>query len=142
MKISIFTVTYWTYVYELVHELDSLIYEVNNHFSNWNFKISIIIRTLPNNLEKKSLFRYYQKENDLTIDFSVSISEYEKLLKTEQRYYLWKEILSYLEKILKTKKFLENNPTFDFYELKNFLIKWWKKVYWFLDEIDYTRDLF
>lgn len=142
MKFSLFTVTCGTRVYELAHELMQFEEVINKHFCEWEANIGIVIRTLPDAHQKKSFVRYVQKDNDLTIDFRVSIEKYSKLYKTEQRWELGLELLYWLDKGLSNKNFLKNNPNFNPNLFKDFLIKLGNGIDWFLETPDYTKDLF
>ena len=103
--------------------------------------IGIVIRCLPDSYNRKSFTHYLNSKNDLTIDFCVSLEEYQKLYKIEQRFELGKIFLEWLEKGLSNKSFIKNNPDFDTEEFKNKIIALGKEAGWFADEVDYSQDL-
>lgn len=143
MEFSLTTATCGTRVYELIaNELRKLEGVVNQHFANIDTRIGIMIRTLPDNTDRKSFVRYTKNDNFLVIDFRVSVEKYSKLYKTEQRWELGLEILHWLEKGLANKNFIKNNPNFNSIEFREYLIKIGNEIGWFLEVPDYTKDLF
>ncbi|CAM3764137.1 Immunity protein 12 domain-containing protein [Flavobacterium branchiophilum] len=142
MTFNIVTDTAGSRVAELSKELLRKIQEeIINNFSKYNFRIGIGIRCLPDSYNRNSFVRYSNKDSYLTIDFCVSLEEYEKLYKIEQKFELGKTFLEWLEKGLENKSFLKSNPSFDKEEFVNYIIKLGKEIGWFVDEVDYSQDL-
>ena len=142
MKFQIFTTTAGTRVGELANELRRLMEDkINAKYAEFNSDIGIVIRTLPDSLNKKSFTRYMDRENDMTIDFCISLESYEKLYKIEQKFELGKTFLAWLDKGLSNKKFLKNNPGFDKDGFIAYIISLGRETDWFADEVDYSREL-
>jgi hypothetical protein len=141
MNFFITTDTAGARVGELVEELYSLESKVEDKYSNIDIKIGIVVRCLPNSYNRRSFTRYMNVENDLTIDFCVSLEEYKKLYKIEQRFELGKTFLEWLNKGLSNKKLLKNNSTFNKEDFLNDVIMWGKDESWFDDEVDYSKEL-
>jgi hypothetical protein len=126
---------------ELTHELYGLEPKVKEKYIDIQAKIGIVIRCLPESYNRKSFTRYLNTENDLTIDFCVSLEEYKKLYKIEQRFELGKTFLEWLDKGLSNKNFLRNNPSFNKENFINDVKTWGIEADWFADEVDYSQDL-
>lgn len=127
---------------ELASELrDILEDKINTKYSNTSTNIGIAIRCLPDSYNRNSFTRYSKKDNYLTIDFCVSLEEYEKLYKIEQKHELGKIFLEWLEKGLRNKNFVKNNPSFSKEDFINDVINLGKDTDWFADEVDYSQEL-
>ena len=125
---------------ELMHILED---SINKKYSdnNSNLHIGIVVRCLPNSYNRNSFVRYLNKENDLTIDFCVSLEEYEKMYKIEQKFELGKTFLEWLDKGLSNKNLLKNNPDFNNDKFIEDIILLGKETDWFADEVDYSQEL-
>lgn len=122
MDFSIITDTAGANISELGSALRELLVDkVNQKFKKYNVSIGIAIRCLPDSYERKSFVRYTKSDNYLTIDFCVSLEEYETKYKVEQMFELGKVFLQWLDKGLVNKAFKVNNPNFDGDSLKNSL---------------------
>lgn len=142
MDFSIVTDTAGANVGELAKEIEKQLEpKVNEYFTDNNVSIGFAIRCLPDSYNRKSFVRYTKADNYLTIDFSVSLEEYQKMYKIEQKYNLGKSFLFWLEKGLDNKKFVENNLTLDREKLLDKIKEWGQEIGWFLDEIDWGSDL-
>lgn len=127
---------------ELTSELRHILYSnIENSYSNININIGIVIRCLPDSYNRKSFTRYLSGKNDLTIDFCVSLEDYDKMYKMEQRFELGKTFLEWLDKGLSNKKITINNPEFNTDEFKDRIIELGKERGWFVDEVDYSQEL-
>ena len=127
---------------ELVQELiDILEDKINTKYVNSNLQIGLAIRCLPNSYNRNSFTRYTQKDNYLTIDFCVSLEEYEKLYKIEQKFELGKTFLEWLDKGLLNKNFLKNNPSFNKDSFIEEVLFLGKETDWFANEVDYSQEL-
>ncbi|MDR2905698.1 MAG: hypothetical protein LBU73_07085, partial [Helicobacteraceae bacterium] len=80
-------------------------------------------------------------DNDLTIDFCVSLEEYKKLYKIEQKFELGKTFLKWLDKGLSNKNFIKNNSSLNKDNFIEDVVRLGKEVDWFADEVDYTQEL-
>ena len=119
MDFSIITDTAGANISELGSALRELLVDkVNQKFKKYNVSIGIAIRCLPDSYERKSFVRYTKSDNYLTIDFCVSLEEYETKYKVEQMFELGKVFLQWLDKGLVNKAFKVNNPNFDGDSLK------------------------
>jgi hypothetical protein len=142
MDFSIVTDTAGARVSELADELALFLEDsINTYYKDTDVSIGFAIRCLPNSYNRSSFIRYTQKDNYLTIDFCVSLEEYKKLYKIEQRYELGKTFLEWLNKGLSNKNFLKNNPSFNKENFLNNVITWGKEANWFDDEVDYSKEL-
>lgn len=142
MKFLISTTTAGTRVGELASELRHILYpKIEMNYSNIPINIGIVIRTLPDFLNKKSFTRYLSNGNDLTIDFCISLEEYKKLYKVEQKFELGKTFLEWLDKGLSNRNFLKNNSSFNKDSFIDDVKTWGKEVGWFVDEVDYSQEL-
>ena len=92
-------------------------------------------------LTKKSFTRYLSSENDLTIDFCISLEKYEKLYKIEQKFELGKTFLEWVDKGLSNKNLLKNNPDFNKDKFIEDITLLGKETDWFLEEVDYSQEL-
>jgi hypothetical protein len=129
---------------ELVNELMHILEEkINKKYANINLdlQIGISIRCLPDSYNRNSFTHYLNKENDLTIDFCVSLEKYEKLYKIEQKFELGKIFLEWLEKGLSNKNLLKNNLNFDKDKFIEYIVLLGKETDWFADEVDYSQEL-
>ena len=77
-------------------------------------------------------------DNYLTIDFCVSVEEYETKYAVEQQFELGKTFLLWLDKGLMNEAFRKNNPDFDSNSLKEYIITLGKEHSWFSDTIDWS----
>jgi hypothetical protein len=142
MDFSIVSDTANDNVSELADELmEKLEDNINKIFNNNSVSIGFAIRCLPNSYNRNSFIRYTIKDNYLTIDFNVSMEEYEKMYKIEQRFNLGNEFLQWLRKGLENKNFSKNNPDFDKEIFIKTVVDLGKEIGWFADEIDWTVDL-
>ena len=131
---------------ELTHALES---NINSKYRNVDVSIGIAFRCLPESYGRKSFIRYTKKDNYLTIDMAVTVEEYEKMYKVEQRYYLGNLFLEFLNRALE-------KHNFEGLEKEMFIsdIKMWareiplkmdngstKLCNWFNEEIDWSVDL-
>ncbi|MDR2905914.1 MAG: hypothetical protein LBU73_08170, partial [Helicobacteraceae bacterium] len=99
MNFYIVTDTAGARVGELADELRHILEnKLNAKYSYSNSNIGIGIRCLSDSYNRNSFVRYTQKDNDLTIDFCVSLEEYKKLYKIEQKFELGKTFLKWLDK--------------------------------------------
>jgi len=129
---------------ELVSELRHILEDkINIKYAdiNSNLQIGVAVRCLPDSYNRNSFVRYQKKDNDLTIDFCISLEEYEKLYKIEQKFELGKVFLAYLRKGLSNKNFLKNNLNFDKDRFIEDIIRLGKETDWFADEVDYSQEL-
>ena len=130
------------YVGELVSELRQILYpKIEKNYSNVHCNIGVVIRCLPDSYHRKSFTRYMNAKNDLTIDLCVSLEEYEKLYKIEQRFELGKIFLEWLNKGFLNNNFLKNNPDFNKDHFINDVVIFGKEEGWFFDEVDYSQEL-
>ncbi|AVK99080.1 hypothetical protein FCT18_07400 [Lysinibacillus sphaericus] len=150
MVFSIVTDTAGARVGELASELrNALETNINSKYSNVDVSIGIVFRCLPESYGRKSFIRYTKKDNYLTIDIAVTVEEYEKMYKVEQRYNLEKLFIEFLNTALE-------KYTFEGLEKERFIsdIKVWageiplkmnngssKLGNWFNEEIDWSVDL-
>ncbi|WP_223556354.1 hypothetical protein [Lysinibacillus sphaericus] len=150
MDFSIVTDTAGARVGELASELrNALVSNINTKYKNVDVSIGIAIRCLPESYERKSFIRYTKKDNYLTIDMAVTVEEYEKMYKVEQRYHLGNLILEFLNRALE-------KHNFEGLEKEIFIndIKMWareiplkmdngstKLCNWFNEEVDWSVDL-
>jgi hypothetical protein len=142
MELFITSDTAGARVGELASELRRILKDkIELKYSNVNSNVGIVIRCLPNSYNRNSFVRYTQKDNYLTIDFCVSLEEYEKLYKIEQKFELGKTFLEWLSKGLSNKNFSKNNPSFNKENFITNIITLGKEVDWFADEVDYSQDL-
>lgn len=142
MELFIASDTAGAYVGELVSELRHLLDgKIEPEYSTISAHIGIVIRCLPDSYRRNSFTRYLNRENDLTIDFCVSLEEYETLYKIEQKFELGKTFLEWLDKGISNKNFLKNNPGFSKKDFINDVIIVGKATDWFADEVDYSREL-
>ena len=125
---------------ELMHILETKINAKYNNI-NSNLQIGIAIRCLPNSYNRNSFVRYTQKNNDLTIDFCVSLEEYEKLYKVEQKFELGKTFLEWLNKGLSNENLLKSNPNFNKDKFIEDIILTGNETDWFANEVDYSQEL-
>ncbi|SMF90159.1 hypothetical protein SAMN05661091_4914 [Paenibacillus uliginis N3/975] len=89
MDFSIVTDTAGARVAELASELrNALVSKIKSKYCNVDVSIGIAFRCLPESYRRKSFIRYNKKDNYLTIDIAVTVEEYEKMYKVEQRYHL------------------------------------------------------
>ena len=127
MDFSIVTDTAGASVSELSSDLrDLLVDKINKKYEKYNISIGIAIRCLPDSYRRRSFVRYTKSDNYLTIDFYVSVEEY------ETKFLLW------LEKGLMNEAFRKNNPDFDSNSLKEYIITLGKEHSWFSDTIDWS----
>jgi hypothetical protein len=77
----------------------------------------------------------------LTIDFCVSLEEYKRLYKIEQRFELGKTFLEWLDRGLSNSNFLKSNPDFNKENFINDIVIWGKETGWFVDEVNYNQEL-
>ena len=142
MKLSIVSDTAGARVGEFTSELvDILEDKINTKYVNVNSNIGIAIRCLPTSYKRSSFVRYTLKDNYLTIDFCVSLEEYQKLYKIEQKFELGRTFLEWLDKGLSNKNFLKNNPDFNKESFINDITTLGKEAGWFIDEVDYSQEL-
>jgi len=142
MDFFITTDTAGARVGELVSELRGILYpKIETNYFNLMVNIGIVIRCLPNSYNRKSFIRYLSNDNDLTIDFCVSLEEYKKLYKIEQKFELGKSFLEWLDRGLSNKNLLKNNPNFNKDSFINDIMIWGKEAGWFADEVDYSQEL-
>ncbi|MDR3141269.1 MAG: hypothetical protein LBU37_06055 [Tannerellaceae bacterium] len=78
---------------------------------------------------------------NFSIDLCVSLEEYQKLYKIEQRFELGKIFLEWLDKGLSNKNFLKHNPNLDKEDFINDVKNWGKEAGWFANEVDYSQEL-
>lgn len=141
MDFSIITDTAGANISELGSALRELLVDkVNQKFKKYNVSIGIAIRCLPDSYERKSFVRYTKSDNYLTIDFCVSLEEYETKYKVEQMFELGKVFLQWLDKGLVNKAFKVNNPNFDGDSLKKFIILLGREKGWFSDTINWNLE--
>ena len=141
MDFSIKTDTAGANISELGSALRELLVDkVNQKFKKYNVSIGIAIRCLPDSYERKSFVRYTKSDNYLTIDFCVSLEEYETKYKVEQMFELGKVFLQWLDKGLVNKAFKVNNPNFDGDSLKKFIILLGREKGWFSDTINWNLE--
>jgi hypothetical protein len=126
---------------ELAHELYRLVPGIEEKHIDIQAKIEIVIRCLPDSYNRRSFTRYLSNENDLTIDFCVSLEEYRKLYRIKQRFELGKTFLEWLDRGLSNKNFIKNNPGFSKDDFINDVISRGKEAGWFADEVDYSQEL-
>ena len=142
MDFSIILDTAGAKVAELGAELRKLLEnEINNKYSSNKLSIGIAIRCLPKSYNRRSFVRYTKTDNYLTIDFCVIVEEYENKYKIEQRFELGQTFMSWLEKGLSNKRFIENNPDFNSDDFLNTVKKIGQTHSWFQKEIDWSLDL-
>ena len=79
--------------------------------------------------------RYTKSDNYLTIDFCVSVEDYETKYKVEQKFELGKVFLLWLDKGLTNKTFKENNPDFDNESFKDYVVMLGEENGWFSETI-------
>ena len=78
MDFSIVTDTAGASVSELGSALRELLVDkINKKYEKYNISIGIAIRCLPDSYGRRSFVRYTKSDNYLTIDFCVSVEEYE-----------------------------------------------------------------
>lgn len=141
MDFSIITDTAGANISELGSALRELLVDkVNQKFKKYNVSIGIAIRCLPDSYERKSFVRYTKSDNYLTIDFCVSLEEYETKYKVEQMFELGKVFLQWLDKGLVNKAFKVNNLNFDGDSLKKFIILLGREKGWFSDTINWNLE--
>jgi len=141
MDFSIITDTAGANISELGSALRELLVDkVNQKFKKYNVSIGIAIRCLPDSYERKSFVRYTKSDNYLTIDFCVSLEEYETKYKVEQMFELGKVFLQWLDKGLVNKAFKVNNPNFDGDSLKKIIILLGREKGWFSDTINWNLE--
>ncbi len=141
MDFSIITDTAGANISELGSALRELLVDkVNQKFKKYNVSIGIAIRCLPDSYERKSFVRYTKSDNYLTIDFCVSLEEYETKYKVEQMFELGKVFLQWLDKGLVNKAFKVNNPNFDGDSFKKFIILLGREKGWFSDTINWNLE--
>lgn len=141
MDFSIITDTAGANISELGSALRELLVDkVNQKFKKHNVNIGIAIRCLPDSYERKSFVRYTKSDNYLTIDFCVSLEEYETKYKVEQMFELGKVFLQWLDKGLVNKAFKVNNPNFDGDSFKKFIILLGREKGWFSDTINWNLE--
>ncbi|SUB89710.1 Uncharacterised protein [Porphyromonas macacae] len=142
MDFSIVSDTAGARVGELVSELRHILKNrINSKFQEYSVSIGIAVRCLPQNYNRKSFVRYTKADNYLTIDFCVTVEEYLKKYKIEQRYELGKTFLEWLKIGLQNKAFIKNNPNLDRELLLNYVTELGQKEGWFVEEIDWSLDL-
>lgn len=150
MDFSIVSDTAGARVGELASELrNGLVSRIKSKYCNVDVSIGIAFRCLPESHGRKSFIRFTKKDKYLTIDIAVTVEEYEKMYKVEQRYHLGNLFLEYLNTAL-----VKHN--FEGLEKDMFIndIKMWaseiplkmdngstKLCNWFNEEIDWTVDL-
>lgn len=149
MIFSIITMTSGSRVRELAFELSEVIKpKIKTKYSDIDIEISVLISCL-NPFERESEVNYDEKENCLYIEIVLSVADYEKLYKAEQRHHLGKVFLEHLERAL------EMYPIkgLDKDSFINDIINWGKEIpikmdlgeikreNWFSDEIDWSVDL-
>lgn len=84
MNFSIVLDTAGAKVGELGSELRKILEdEINDKYKDTNVNIGFAIRCLPKSYNRKSFVRYTNSDNYLTIDFCVSVEDYEKKYKIE-----------------------------------------------------------
>jgi hypothetical protein len=99
MNFSIVSDTAGSRIGELTSEIRRITeVKINVKYVNVNSNIGIAIRYFPYSYHRKSFVRYTSKDNYLTIDFCVSLEEYGKLYKIEQKFELSKILLEWLYK--------------------------------------------
>ncbi len=141
MDFSIITDTAGANISELGSALRELLVDkVNKKYKKYNVNIGIAIRCLPDSYERKSFVRYTKSDNYLTIDFCVSLEEYETKYKVEQMFELGKMFLQWLDKGLINKSFKVNNPNFDGDSFKKYIIMLGREKGWFSDTIDWNLE--
>ena len=139
MDFSIVTDTAGASVSELSSDLrDLLVDKINKKYEKYNISIGIAIRCLPDSYGRRSFVRYTKSDNYLTIDFCVSVEEYETKYAVEQQFELGKTFLLWLDKGLMNEAFRKNNPDFDSNSLKEYIIALGKEHSWFSDTIDWS----
>lgn len=142
MDLSIVLDTAGAKVGDLGTELRTLLVdEINAKYDSNSLSIGVAIRCLPESYGRKSFVRYAKADNYLTIDFCVSLEEYTKLYKIEQKFELGKVFLEWLEKGKANKNFQKYNPDFDYDSFINTIIELGKESGWFADEVDYSQEL-
>ena len=142
MDLSIISDTAGARVGELASELIHILEDkIELKYSDVNSTVGIAIRCLPNSYNRNSFVRYTKKDNYLTIDLCVSLEEYEKLYKIEQKFELGKTFLEWLSKGLSNTNFLKSNPSFDKDNFIEDVIRLGKELDWFADEVDYSQEL-
>ena len=77
---------------------DLLVDKINKKYEKYNISIGIAIRCLPDSYRRRSFVRYTKSDNYLTIDFCVSVEEYETKYAVEQQFELGKTFLLWLDK--------------------------------------------
>ena len=138
MDFSIVTDTAGASVSELSSDLrDLLVDKINKKYEKYNISIGIAIRCLPDSYRRRSFVRYTKSDNYLTIDFCVSVEEYETKYAVEQQFELGKTFLLWLDKGLMNEAFRKNNPDFDSNSLKEYIITLGKE-HRFSDTIDWS----
>ncbi|MEK4424950.1 hypothetical protein [Solibacillus sp. FSL K6-1523] len=126
-----------------------MVSKIKSKYRNVDVSIGLAFRCLPESYGRKSFIRYTKKDNYLTIDIAVTVEEYEKMYKLEQRFHLGNLFLKFLNTALE-------KYSFDGLENEIFIndIKIWareiplkmdngstKLCNWFNEEIDWTVDL-
>ncbi|MDM5248703.1 hypothetical protein [Lysinibacillus sp. G4S2] len=150
MDFSIVSDTAGARVGELASELaDALESNINSKYRNVDVSIGIAFRCLLESYGRKSFIRYTKKDNYLTIDMAITVEEYGKMYKVEQRYHLGKLFLEFLNRALE-------KHNFEGLEKEIFIndIKMWareiplkmdngstKLCNWFNEEVDWSVDL-
>ncbi|MEK4425958.1 hypothetical protein [Solibacillus sp. FSL K6-1523] len=150
MDFSIVTDTAGARVGELASELrKALESNINSKYKHVNVSIGIAFRCLPESYGRKSFIRYTKKDNYLTIDIAVTVEEYEKMYKVEQRYYLGNLFLEFLNIALEKHNFKGLEKEMFISDIK----KWASEIplkmdngstklcNWFNEEIDWSVDL-
>ena len=87
---------------ELAHAFES---NINSKYRNVDISIGTAFRCLPESYRRKSFIRYTKKDNYLIIDLAVTVEEYEKMYKVEQRYHLGNLFLEFLNRALEKYNF-------------------------------------
>jgi len=142
MEFRIFTDTAGTRVGELTANLRKYIEpRIEDFYKNEKCHIGIVVRCLPDSYHRNSFTRFLTKENDLTIDFCVSVEEYEKLYKIEQKFEIGKTFLEWLDKGLSNKNFMKQNPQLNKVEFIKKVKEFGQEIDWFENEVDYSQDL-
>lgn len=120
---------------------DILVEEINNNFATEEVSIGVAIRCLPESYNRKSFVRYAKQDKYLTIDFCVSVEDYETKYQIEQQLELGIIFLQWLDKGLGNKEFVKDNPNFDGEQFKKRVLELGQKNGWFGDSIDWSQDL-
>ena len=88
---------------------DILVEEIKQQFLQpEEVSIGVAIRCLPESYYRKSFVRYAKQDKYLTIDFCVSVEDYETKYQIEQQFELGIIFLQWLDKGLGNKEFVKD----------------------------------